>query len=133
MIGMRTIFAVVIAGMTVVSLAFASKDSRRKELEERIAKSTKKIDDICGCPGPKRIIDWNSFPTEADMGLGISELFDNLYTDVKQYCGDDHKAKYCAGVKGVSIKIHYKKGGGLEYDKARRQYDCGIDVETGCS
>jgi hypothetical protein len=115
----------------ILCFALPPKAEMKKEMEEKIKNAQKEIQDNCGCPGPKFIVDWGSYQYKAEQNdmLRIGDLSEGLNDGTKGPCKfkPEYKASFCKATKTMVVKIHYKKGGEWVASKDGQSFICGTD------
>jgi hypothetical protein len=122
----------VAAAATLAVPAFAGQAEReaKKSEEPSVTAATKAVKAACGC-APTIKVSWDSYKVADDM-LRISDAADSIKDGAAEVCADkEGKAAFCKGVKGMTIDIHYKKGG--DYGNHGGKVSCGTDDSTYCS
>ncbi len=132
-----------LALLMAAATAVASKPEAKEAATKRQKEYEKRNDEVCGCPGPKYVIDWKSFSgkdfaakTPSAQEIAMSRAGDMpfcMYQDaVGRICSDAHKAIYCKRIRGVVITTRYKSGGGASVvSKDGKAWDAFIDDGVG--
>jgi hypothetical protein len=121
----------ILVGVAVLSCALAvayaeSKSEAKSHQEGLIKEASATLESFCGCPGPKYVIDWDSYTRAIDMEE-LSHPARVVAENKVRVCTDELKASWCKWSKSVVYKIHLSKAKKYEFtvSKDGKTFDCG--------